>query len=261
MRRAWRDLSAKEKLQYVYIPLALTILAALAAVAIGKGCSSLETHGAELEVVDVVLGNQPGYSEKAKAHVDVKLHNTGDRRAILTRLRTKVIRSALLPSCLVLGGEGTYVTGRYSILLPGFPPDGYQRENVLNQEVGPDRVDRFRATFKPKDIDVFTAVLYELDLAVEASNGPSIELGRFLVMTPFALFRPAWPFFIAEPLKQRQLEREGASRPLLPKRLGKIGTAGCYRRNVQLIAEFASSGAERSKSVDALLRHAMGLSS
>jgi hypothetical protein len=260
MRRAWKELSAKEKLQYVYVPLAITILAALAAVAIGKGCSSLETHGAELEVVDVVLGNQPGYGEKAKAHVEVKLHNTGDRRAILTRLHTRVIRSALLPSCLVLGGDGTYLTGRYSILLPGFPPDGYQRENVLNQELGPDRVDRFRATFEPDDIGVFTAVLYELDLAVEASDGSSIELGRFLLMTPSALVRPTWPFFIAKPLEQRQLEQSGASSPLFPKQLGNMSTPDCYRRNLQLVAEFASSGADRSSSVDALLHHAMAMS-
>ena len=112
-------------------------------------------------MVDVVLGNKPGYSETAKAHVEVKLHNTGDRRAILTRLHTEVVRSAVLPSCLVFGGEGTYETGRYRVVLPTFPPDGYRRENVLNQELGPDRVDRFRATFEPKGIGVFNAVLYE----------------------------------------------------------------------------------------------------
>jgi hypothetical protein len=257
---SWKELSSKEKLLYVYIPLALTILAALAAVAISKGCSSLESHGAELEVVDVVLGNKPGYGEKAKAHVEVKLHNTGDRRAILTRLHTKVIRSAFLPSCLVLGGDGTYLTGRYSILLPAFPPDGYQRENVLNQELGPDRVDRFRATFEPKDIEVFTDVLYELDLTVEASDGSSVQLGRFLLMTPSALFRPSWPFVIASPQEQRQLEQQ-ASRPIFPKQLGKLSTPGCYRRNLRLIAGFASSDAERSSSVDELLRHAMALSS
>jgi hypothetical protein len=105
-------------------------------------------------VVDVVLGNKPGYSEKAQAHVEVKLHNAGDKRAILTRLHTKVIRSAVLPSCLVFGGEGTYETGRYSVVLPAFAPDGYQRENVLNQELGPDRVDRYRVTFEPDDVDV-----------------------------------------------------------------------------------------------------------
>ncbi len=261
MRGAWKELSAKERLQYVYIPFAITILATLAAVAIGKGCSSLESHGAELEMVDVVVGNKPGYSEKAKAHVEVKLHNTGDRRAILTRLHTEVIRSALLPSCLVFGGDGTYETGRYSLLLPAFPPDGYQRENVLNQELGPDRVDRFRATFEPEDIDVFTKVLYEVDLAVEASDRSSIELGRFVVMTPFALFRPSWPFVVAKPLEQRQLEHKGASPSLLPKRLGKMSTAGCYRRNLRLVAGFANSSAERSSSVDALLRHATAISS
>jgi hypothetical protein len=100
MQRAWKELSAKEKLQYLYIPLAIAVLAALVAVVIGKGCSSLESHGAELEVVDVVLGNKPSYGERAKAHVEVKLHNTGNRRAILARLHTRVIRSALLPSCL-----------------------------------------------------------------------------------------------------------------------------------------------------------------
>lgn len=82
MRGAWKELSAKEKLQYVYAPLAIAVLAALAAVVIGEGCSSLESHGAELEMVDVVLGNRPGYGEKAKAHVEVKLHKhrgqTGD---------------------------------------------------------------------------------------------------------------------------------------------------------------------------------------
>lgn len=261
MRGAWKKLSAKEKLQYLYLPLAIAILAVLAAVAIGKGCSSLESHGAELEVADVVLGNQPGYGEKAKAHVEVKLHNTGDKRAILTRMHTEVIRSALLPSCLVLGGDGTYETGRYSVLLPAFPPDGYQRENVLNQELGPDRVDRFRATFEPDDIDVFTVVLYELDLAVEASDGSSIELGRFLVMTPSALPRPAWPFFIAKPLEQRRLEHEGASPSWLPKQLRKMSTGGCYRRNLQLVAGLANGAAEHSSSVGALLRHAMAMSS
>jgi hypothetical protein len=261
MRGAWKDLSAKERLQYVYIPLGIAILAALAAVAIGKGCSSLESHGAELEVVDVALGNKPGYGEKAKAHVEVKLHNTGDRRAILTRLHTKVIRSVPLPSCLVLGGDGTYLTGRYSILLPAVPPDGYQRENVLNQELGPDRVDRFRATFEPDDVGVFTAVLYELDLAVEASDGSSIELGRFQLMTPYALFRLGWPFFIAKPLQQRQLEQSGASHPIFPKQLGKMNTPGCYRRNLRVLAEFASSDAERSSSVNEFLHHAMALSS
>jgi hypothetical protein len=158
-----------------------------------------------------------------------------------------------------LGGEGTSESGRYSILLPSFPPDGYQRKNVLNQELGPDRVDRFRATFEPKDIEVFTFVLYELDLAVEASDGSSIELGRFLLMTPSALFRQVWPFYVAKPLKQRQLEQSGASTPLFPRQLGKMSTPGCYSRNLQLLAEFADSGADRSNSVDALLHHAMAM--
>lgn len=261
MRGAWKDLSAKERLQYAYIPLGIAVLAALAAVAIGKGCSSLESHRAELEVVDVVLGNKPGYSEKAKAHVEVKLHNTGDRRAILTRLHTEVVRSAVLPSCLVLGGDGTYETGRYSVVLPTFAPDGYRRENVLNQELGPDRVDRFRATFEPKDVGVFNAVLYELDLAVEASDGSSVELGRFVVMTPFALFRPAWPFFLAKPREQRQLENEGAGPAWFPKPLPKMSPAGCYRRNLRLVAGFANSDAEVSGSVGALLSHARAMSS
>jgi hypothetical protein len=255
MFRSWKTLPARDRLRLVWIPLLIVVCGAVAAVAVDRGAGIFDSHGAHLQVIDVRVGNPWNETPRNKAHVEVKLHNTGDRRAILTSLRTEVVRSVFLPGCLAFGGEGTYETGRYSVMLPKQPQPGFHRENVLNEELGPDQVDRFRATFETQDTELFTVVLYELSLSVEASDGESVSLGRSLLMAPFPLSHWSWSSFVASADEQKSLEREGASGPVLTPELGEMSVRACYRRNEELITPFFESSAQRSAALERLFRH------
>lgn len=200
-----------------------------------------------------MVANGRTENERGKPHVEVKLHNTGDRRSILTHLRTRVYRSAVFPACLLFGGEGTYETGRYSIVLPQRTRPGFSRETVLNEELGPDQTDRFRATFETRGTSFGMVALHELSLAVVASNGEAVSLGRFLAMTPFSLSGWNSTSWFADGKQQEQLEAQGAGGPALLPGIDLHTPGECYRRNRKTIAPFLRSHARRSGALSAFL--------
>lgn len=255
MFKAWKNLSSRERLQLFLIPLVVAAVAVVVGVVLDKGFSVFSSHSAHLEVVDLVVGNARTENDRGKPHVEVKLHNTGDRRAILTRLRIRVHRAAFLPACLLFGGEGTYETGRYSVLLPKWPSPGYRRQNVLNEELGADEVDRFRATFETQETQIGTVAIYELSLSVLASDGETVKLGRVLVMTPFSLSNWNWSSYFATPREREQLVREGAGGPVYVEQLGLVTPGDCYRRNERIVGPFLESSAKHSAAFGRFLSH------
>lgn len=259
MFRSWRELPPGERLKLAYIPLFIGLAVAVGAIVVARLASSFESHGSKLQLVSATVADRWTETGDKTPHVEVKLHNTGDRRAILTWLDTKVHRSAVLPACLVFGGEGTYETGRYSIKLPQRPRPGFERKTVLNEEAGADAVDRFRAKFETATAAIYSVMLYEISLTVAASDGERVHLGQFLLMTPWALDHWSWDGWLADESERRELRRRGASPSYDVEHHTVVKPSACYTRNLKAITPFLDSRAKRSAAVDAVLAHAQGL--
>ncbi|HEY6729622.1 MAG TPA: hypothetical protein VI039_01205 [Solirubrobacterales bacterium] len=236
----------KDRIRYVYVPLTAAVLGALVAVGTVRVLDSFGAHEAKVRVVDVVPNEvTKGYDRKP--YLSIKLRNTGDRRAVLTRLHTRIYHAQFMLGCQLLGGSGTIETGRYSVVLPKQPPPKHRIETVLNQEIGPDEVDRFGVIFETPDLEYGMQVMYEVGLTAEVDDSDQpIHLGRFLLMTPQPLTSPYWTSWFAGPRQARKLRREFRTPDL-------AYVLDCYRKNINGFAPFLESSAKRSKRTDALV--------
>src|SRR4051812_26600002 len=70
-------------------------------------------------------------TEAAKPRVDVRLHNVGTQRAVLTSARFVVKRAVRIPACGV--GAGLIESGKYDVMLPSHPTPGAVVEVPINQ--------------------------------------------------------------------------------------------------------------------------------
>jgi hypothetical protein len=246
MLRGWKAMPSKDRIRHVYVPLVAAVVGALVAVGTVRILDGLGSHEAKARVVDVVANEvRKGYDRKP--YVSVKLRNTGDRRAVLTRLHTTIYRAQFMMGCQLLGGGGTVETGRYTIKLPKHPRPGQRQETVLNQEIGPDEVDRFGVVFETPGMEYGMQVMYEVGLSVEtADSSRLLPLGRFLFMTPQPLIPVNWTSWFASPRQSRKLAREfHTPTSMHPMR--------CYRRNISGFVPFLESSARRSERMGALV--------
>jgi len=252
MRRAWKWMPPKDRLRYIYVPLAAAVLGALVAVGTVRALNSFDSHEAKVRVVEVVPNEvKEGYDRKP--YLSVKLRNTGDRRAVLTRLHTTIYHAQFMLGCQLLGGSGTIETGRYSVKLPKNSLPGHRVGAVLNQEIGPDEVDRFGVVFETPGLEYGMQVMFEIGLSVEMDDSDrQISLGRFLVMTPQPLIPWNWASWFAGPREGRKLAHEFHTPDL-------AHTFACYRTNISGFAPFLKSSAQRSKRTAALIDYVQGL--
>src|SRR3954452_20226374 len=85
-------------------------------------------------------GVRPGrQTESSKPRIEVRLHNTGTRRAVLTSAVFTVRRRSVFEPCG--SGAGLLVSTRYDVTLPDRA--GASVEVPIDQQLGPDEADRF----------------------------------------------------------------------------------------------------------------------
>lgn len=132
-------------------------------------------------------------AERAKPRVDVRLHNVGTRRSVLTSARFVITRHARIGVCGV--GAELPSSASYDVMLPARPRRGQVIEVPINQQLGPDEADRFSfrlGTEEAYKADLGTTVIYEMDVSILHDTAPQpLKVGAVVVAVPAAPTR--WP--------------------------------------------------------------------
>jgi hypothetical protein len=130
-------------------------------------------------------GVRPGrQTEASKPRIEIRLHNTGTRRAVLTSAVFTVRRRSVFHPCGE--GSGLLVSTRYDVTLPD--REGASVEVPIDQQLGPDEADRF--AFRVTAPGVLTrfqgdTLIYELDVGVRHDDDPApLHVGRAVVAIP-----------------------------------------------------------------------------
>jgi hypothetical protein len=148
----------------------------------------------EMEADQIPAGNNltltaSRQTDASKPRVEVRVHNTGTRRSVLTSARFTITDFARITPCGL--GAGLVASARYDVVLPIAPPSGQVLETPINQQLGPDQADRFvfRLGVGRAIEDVLGETLvYELRVAVVHDNEPRpVDVGRVVVALPAAV--------------------------------------------------------------------------
>ncbi len=127
-------------------------------------------------------------ADAAKPRIDVRLHNVGDRRSVVTSARITITRSARVTACGI--GAPLFASAAYEVILPSRPRDGQVLEVPIDQQLGVDKADRFSFRFGTREAfeaDLGTTVFYELKLEVlhDGAAAP-LDVGRATIAVPGA---------------------------------------------------------------------------
>jgi hypothetical protein len=166
-------------------------------------------------------------TDASKPRVEVRLHNTGTRRSVLTSARFTITDFARITPCGL--GAGLVVSASYDVVLPVGPRPGQVLETSINQQLAPDQADRFvfRLGLGRAIEDVLGEIfVYELRLAVTHDNeSEPVDVGRAVVALPGAPLPDVLGSFnapgtttctdVPPPAVRRVLEFKGARSPEL----------------------------------------------
>lgn len=210
-RAGWKRLLPRDPWQIIIGPIIVLLVGAGITVLTtrGKGASrntKLQTlppivDNPLLKYRNFVLSSGPnkGWSaaqqtEASKARIEIRLHNLGAQRSVLTSAKFTIERLAIIRPC----GQGASlpVTGRYDVSLP--EQAGPTVEVPIDQQIGPDQADRFtfriisQAYFQRHTADV---LVYQLRVSVMHDDSPSpLDVGEVVVAVPGVptIMRPAY---------------------------------------------------------------------
>lgn len=201
-REGWKKLLPRDPWQVLIGPvLVLLIGAGVTLLISSKGKSKSVALQALPPVVDnpvarqhvFVLKSGPfkGYTashqtDSSKARIEIRLHNLGAQRSVLTAARFTVRRLAIIRPC----GQGAplAVSTRYDLRLP-------QREGAtvtlpIDEQLGPDQADRFvfRVISKRyRQRHTADVLVYELGIAVLHDDSPKpLRVGEVVLAVPGA---------------------------------------------------------------------------
>jgi hypothetical protein len=128
-----------------------------------------------------------GHDNASKPRVEIRVHNTGTRRAVLTSARFTVTDFVRIVPCGL--GAGLVASARYDVVLPVKPRRGETVEVPINQQLGPDEADRFVFRLGVDDLEKILGLIdvYELHVTVAHDNEPEpVDVGRVVVVLPGA---------------------------------------------------------------------------
>lgn len=142
-----------------------------------------------VRVMDEATGRKaPGVrqADAGKPRVEIRLHNVGGRRSVLTSARLIITRSARATICGI--GAGLRASASYDVILPARRRARQVVEVPINQQLGPDRADRFSfrlGTREAYDADLGTTVIYEMKIVVLHDNATRpLKVGEIVVAVP-----------------------------------------------------------------------------
>lgn len=211
-RRGWRRLVPKDPWQIILGPVILAVIGAGLAVLTrpheAKKVPSLQAlppvvvnHAEKVEAAIVTTGIDKGQvgsrqTDSSKPRIEIRLHNQGTSRAVLTSARFVVRRFSDFPVCGQ--GAGLFVSARYDAMLPD--KAGAVVEVPIDQQLGPDEADRFAFRLSAQHYDptyLGHYLFYELDVSVRHDNAPKpLDVGRVAIAIPGAPPTDTARFFV-----------------------------------------------------------------
>lgn len=99
---------------------------------------------ARLALSQLLVDEDPS---KDRIVLDITVHNLGNRLAVLTGVKLKILDFAYLRTCYTQGEVGASTP--YPVSLPDHPAKGTTLTIPLHEEVGHDKVDRFVVRLRP----------------------------------------------------------------------------------------------------------------
>jgi hypothetical protein len=193
-----------------------------------------------LRMAGLVVHNGPNDRDPS---LDVRLHNVGTARSVLTRARITVKQVEAFPVCY--SASALRVTGKYSATLPARPG---VVDVPLHQQIGPDAADRFSLVVGASeqslglDRDDPRTFVYRLGIAISDDSGAApLNGGTALVGVPHVpdYLGTFWPKEFESKTQAQLASNFGPSFPyekLMP----------CWRDNTPRLRQILSQPGTRS---------------
>lgn len=187
----WRQLSTDQRWAVLFGPILVAVVAGLLIPRLNDLLPGTGPAG-DLQVIDSIVHNPDGDHLEAgrpNPKLEVKVHNTGTRRVVITHGQVEVRQLIVLPWCEA-PGAALRETGRYDVALPASPGSNGVVEVPVNQQVGPDEADRFAFSFgvvrtEPPESVRYTVRVYQLDVALRHDGGGApVKVGTFVLALP-----------------------------------------------------------------------------
>lgn len=195
---------------------------------------AVEARSVTSEAVGDFFG-EAGYGIETPPLLTMVIHNLGNRRAVITRVRLTIEESVTVHECAGIGGAYT-TSAVYDVVLPSRPAEGQVLTQRVGHEIGSDEVDSFSILLGLAD-DLETH-LYRIRVAMIYDSGHTLEVGTAVVSIP------------------RDLSSDYFS-PEFEVSLDKIAGAResrdpCVRENALAVAEFLRGPGVRSSAMVAI---------
>lgn len=240
------------------------VLGILALIHAGGGDSPPAPSLAHVEPVDLVVHN--GGTTEAPPRLEILLHNTGDKRAVLSRANIEIRRVRLLRQCFSQGDLPLSTT--YAATLPANAAPGHVVQAPLHEQLGGDEADRFaiglgvRADPAKSSYSVGgkqnLAGLYLFEVAISLisdEGGQPLSVGRALVSLPFApepfgfyWDRPTVERVVAFDRGVERSRKASLDSPFPP--WPPAWTKKCWFANTKTLRSTLSSNAKRSPTME-----------
>lgn len=198
LRGKWRELSFEKQLSILLAPLLVALVSGL----IIPRVNELFTREPEshLEVVDLVVHNRVAKYRFVESRGDVQtkdsvpsieviLHNTGNRRSVVTRAAFTIHNLVNIEPCYSRRSDLT-ISSSYDIELPTRPRIGQTIEIPVSQQLGADEADRFAFRLGSPIHHHFPGVLrgafvYRLGVSLSHDNEKDpLNVGTVVISVP-----------------------------------------------------------------------------
>jgi hypothetical protein len=152
VRNKWRELSFEKQLSILLAPLLVALVSGILVPRVNELFFG-ETNQPSLKVIDLVVYNQVAKYEQLESRgeaqtkdsvpsIEVILHNTGNRRSVITRASVTIKDRVSIEPCFTPNAE-LRISGNYDIELPTKSRIGQTIEVPVSQQLGADEADRF----------------------------------------------------------------------------------------------------------------------
>jgi hypothetical protein len=203
----------------------------------------------ELDLVDLVV-RDVGRGPEPHSHIEVAIHNTGGRLAVIDEARISIRHVYKLPRCA--SQDDLPLSNTYGVSLPVNSRPGEVRVAPLHQQVGADQADRFAISISakwPHDRVTGTLYLFEVGIALR-TDGPQhrLPLGSALVALPM---RPDPGEYYWTDDTPKLLRGLIVSSPTYVKQLRRFSMA-CWRANTATLRRALTTATARSGALAAI---------
>ncbi|MGE5280939.1 MAG: hypothetical protein ACM3N0_01205 [Chloroflexota bacterium] len=202
---------------------------------------------AHMALVDTVVKDNVG-SYPSHSRLEVILHNTGGRLAVVNRAQVTILKVQALPLCFTQGDLP--VSNTYGVLLSASAQPGDVVTIPLHQQLRADEADRFGISLGVESGDgksLQGVYLFEIEVSLQSDEPEgSLNVGRVLVALPDALIAPV--YYLAEGSAEMLNQYYNADGE--PAREAWAGPMPCWRSNAAVLRRILAGPAIRSHELE-----------